>query len=91
MLKPINKHILIEPIKHESFMFTERQTYDEVGTIVAIDEGSDFLESLDYQLNIGDKVFFDSWLASKFPKEGTEEFYWLVPFESIKAYEPLPA
>ncbi len=92
MIKPINNHVLIEPIKHESFMFSERTTYDEVGVVIEADPaiGHDSNGPL-YPLEAGCKVFFDSWLASKFPKgEGSEDYWWLVPYESIKAYEPLP-
>ena len=86
MIKPINDHVLIEPVKHESFMFSERETYDEVGTVIDFDIEGKAGQS---NLSLGDKVYFDSWLASKFPKNDTE-FWWLVPFGSIKAYEPLP-
>lgn len=85
MIKPINSHVLIEPLKHDSFMFSERQTYEEIGTVI------DSPEYLQQELAPGTKVYFDSWLAAKFPKNDTE-FYWLVPYKSIKAYdsEPLP-
>lgn len=85
MIKPINDHVLIEPVKHESFMFTERTTYDEIGVVV--DVSISLIDKI--PPIIGGKVYFDSWLAAKFPKSDTE-FYWLVPYASIKAYEPLP-
>jgi len=79
MIRPINNHVQIEPCKQSTFMATDKVVYDEVGIVVA---------SSVTLLNEGDRVYFDSWMASKFPKEGsTEEFYWLVPFENIKAYE----
>ncbi len=88
MIKPINNHILIEPIKQEGFMYQERTTYDEVGVVLDVPEEFPFM--LPSKI-IGQKVYFDSWLASKFPRgEGGDEYYWLVPFESVKAYESLP-
>lgn len=69
-------------------MFSERTTYDEVG--VVLDMGEQILLE-GTAPKVGDKVFFDSWLAAKFPKGGgSDEYYWLVPYDSIKAYEPLP-
>lgn len=67
-------------------MYSERETYEEIGIVLDAPEWS--------ELKIGSKVFFDSWLAAKYPKDDSKtEFYWLVPYDSIKAYddEPLSA
>jgi hypothetical protein len=40
---------------------------------------------------VGKLVYFDSWLAKKFPVKGKPgEFVWFVKFEDVVAYEPLP-
>ncbi len=77
---PTNGHVLIEPVVHEAFMASSRETYDEIGVVVAIDPNT----PTPYE--VGDRVFFDSWLASKYPKNDTEN-YWLVKHEDVRAYE----
>lgn len=81
MIKPINEYILIEPVAHESFTISQSVTYDEIGIVIDVS----FIK--DVVIRIGDKVYFDSWMAAKFPKDVSGEFYWLVPFANIKAYE----
>ena len=89
MIKPVNGHLLIEPVKHESFVVTGRETYEEVGLVVEMpyDLSGVYCEP-------GDKVFFDSWLAAKYPKENDPEgYYWLVPWKEVRAvlpHEPIP-
>jgi len=96
MIKPVNGHLLIEPVVHDSFIATQKETYEEIGIVV--DMSPSGLEEMDtYEApNIGDKVYFDSWLAAKYPKEGsTDEYFWLVKWEDVRAIEhneeqPLP-
>lgn len=85
---PINGHIQIEPLKHESFISSQKESYEEIGIVISIASDLTTFTSLisEPKIKIGDKVFFDSWLAAKFPKND-EEFYWLVPYENIRAYE----
>lgn len=84
-LVPVNNHLLIEPIKHEGFMASQRSTYQEIGVVIAIPPK---IESI-VGVQVGDKVYFDAWLAAKYPKEGgtDEEFYWLVKWEDVRAVE----
>lgn len=82
MIKPVNGHLLIEPLVHEAFIATQKDTYEEIGTILA---GSDAILRI-LESNIGDKVYFDSWMAAKFPKNDTEH-YWLVKLDDIRAVE----
>lgn len=83
MIKPYNSHVLIDPVKHESFIHTSRQTYQEIGTIVSLDD------TIIAPFSVGDKVLFDAWLAKKYPKEGSdEEYFWLVHISNVVAYEP---
>lgn len=92
-IKPVNGHILIEPIKHESFMSTSKEIYEEVGIVVEtaerlLDQDHNLADSGKAGLYVkkGDKVYFDAWLAAKFPKNEKEDF-WLVKFEDVRAIE----
>lgn len=98
MITPVNGHLLIEPLKHESFMASQRETFEEVGTVLAIpkeymgglsmrDYGNDLaVEKIPSLVAVGTKVFFDSWLAAKYPKN-EDEYYWLVKWEDVRAIE----
>lgn len=86
---PINGHVLIEPVKHESFMASQKETYQEAGTVIDLDEdyigmhkggGKTLIER-------GDTVFFDAWLGKKYPRPNEEGFYWLIRISDIVAYE----
>lgn len=84
-LQPVNGHLLIEPIKHEAFIASQNETYQEIGIVVNTPVNlMDAFE--DERPFIGDKVYFDSWLAVKFPKNDTE-YYWLVKWEDVRAIE----
>lgn len=89
-LIPVNGHLLIEPVAHEEFMASERNTYEEVGVVICEPRDMPELAPL-----VGNKVFFDSWLAAKYPKTDgkPDEFYWLVKWEDVRAIEhvePIP-
>lgn len=91
MLKPVNNHLLIEPVKHEGFVSTDKGTYEEIGVVVNVPSptiiASDPICMPFIAAKIGDKVYFDSWLAAKFPKEKDGEFYWLVKWEDVRMVE----
>ncbi len=76
---PVNGHLLIEPVKHESFMSTQKDSYEEIGVVVAHEPDN-------HHVKTGDRVYFDSWLAARYPKNDTE-FYWLVKWEDVRAIE----
>ena len=82
MIKPINSHVIVEPVEHQSFMSTQKESYEEIGVVKDFDKE---LEPAPF--NIGDKVYFDSWLCAKYPTGDGKGFYWLVKFEDIRAYE----
>lgn len=83
MIRPVNGHVVIEPVAHESFIASHRETYEEIGIVRAIPWPPEFAEC-----EVGDKVFFDSWLAAKFPVEGnTGQFHWLVKWADVRAVE----
>lgn len=77
MIKPVNNHILIEPLKHDSFIPIDKGTYEEIGIVI---EGNE-------QVLKGDKVYFDGWLAAKYPTGKDDEFFWLVNWNDVKAVE----
>lgn len=98
-IKPVNGHLLIEPLKHEGFMASQRETFEEIGTVIDFAEelggkyeaislsstGVDVVQK-NAKVQRGEKVYFDSWLAAKYPKNDTE-FYWLVKWEDVRAIE----
>lgn len=93
-IRPINGHVLISPVKHESFMASQKETYQEIGIVKALPEGvSAYVvptaEQHNLMFRVGDKVMFDAWLGKRYPKEGsTTEYYWLIRVQDIVAYEP---
>lgn len=88
MIKPVNGHLLIEPLQHEGFMATQKETYEEIGVVIEVagDVSVPGSEGYAVQIQKGTKVYFDSWLAAKYPKND-EEFYWLVKWEDVRAIE----
>lgn len=89
-LQPVNNHLLIEPVEHKKFMASERTTYQEIGIVRAISRGINWKgdPAVEPNVSTGDKVYFDSWLAKKYPIEGSrDEFYWLVKWEDVTAVE----
>jgi co-chaperonin GroES (HSP10) len=82
MIKPLNNHVLLELVKHDSFIASQKERYEEIGLVIDIDAEQGIRDLL-----IGKKVLFSGWLAKKFPKEGTDEVYWLVDLKDLVAYE----
>jgi hypothetical protein len=102
MIKPVNGHVLIDPIKQEAFMASSREVFEEIGVVLDYDKGitgeyegngsvtiSTGVQPMRPKLQKGDKVYFDAWLAAKFPNKegGPDSFYWLVKFEDVRAIE----
>lgn len=76
---PLNNHLMIQPLETSNFMSSERTAYQEVGTVI---EGPDKYK--------GTLVYFDSWLAKKFPvKNEVDKFIWFVKEEDLVAYEKI--
>ena len=87
MITPINGHLIIEPVTHESFITTQKETYDEIGVVVSVPKVFDEI-AVEESPKVGDRVYFDSWLSARYPKgDSTDEFFWLVRFEDIRAIE----
>lgn len=83
MIKPVNGHLIIEPVVHEEFIASQNETFQEIGIVVAHDD-KDYIKA-----KVGDRVYFDSWLAAKYPKADSKngEFYWLVKWDDVRAVE----
>lgn len=68
-------------------MATQVETFQELGVVLSV-AGDVTLYTGDgiSPVKPGDKVYFDSWMAAKFPKEGTlNEFFWCVKWEDVRA------
>ena len=89
MIKPINGHVLIEPLKHESFVIGPTETFEEVGIVLDYENSDPTLSSTFSKgaLRKGAKVYFDAWLAGKYPAEEHGKYYWLVAMKDIKAID----
>lgn len=91
MIIPVNDHFLIEPLVHESFISTQKDTYEEIGTVLQVprwlQRADPAMEATEFYPNVGDKVYFDSWLAARYPKEKEGEYYWLVKWSDVRAVE----
>lgn len=88
MIKPINGHLLIEPVKHETFMASEKGTYEEIGKVIELPAtGCGSSTSAYGHISVGDSVYFDSWLAAKYPTGNGNDFFWLVPYKDIRAID----
>lgn len=85
MITPVNGHLLIEPVVYEGFMLTDKEKYEEIGVVKAVP--TDWYVSPNHVVNVGDKVYFDAWLAAKFPSDDKDKPYWLVKWEDIRAVE----
>lgn len=59
-MKPVNGHILISPIKHDAFVSSTNETYDEIGIVQAIADGVEGVP-------LGAKVYFDSFMVKRYP------------------------
>ena len=78
MIKPVNNHILIKPLTRKSFVATQRETFEEIGEVISDNHP---------EVKPGTKVYFDSWLAAKYPTGEGSEFFWLVKWDDIRAID----
>lgn len=88
MIQPVNGHLIIEPLVHESFITSSKETYDEVGIVLAVAKNLQWVEGGEVTFSpveVGQKVFFDSWLAAKYPSG--DSYFWLVKWEDVRAIE----
>jgi co-chaperonin GroES (HSP10) len=89
MIKPVNGHILIDPVKADSFISSGADTYQEIGVVLDVAPDLHFAtrENDGLPTIVGSRVYFDSWLAAKYPKDNEGNFYWLVKWEDVRALE----
>lgn len=78
-IRPINGHLIIEPRKQETFLPTERGTFQEIGVVKSRPW------YMAFRVNIGDEIYFDSWLSSKYPTGENDEEFYLVPWKDVRA------
>lgn len=84
MIQPVNQHLLIEPLKSDTFLAQQDDKYEQIGIVKRVP----FFAKLK-GVRINDRVYFDSWLAGKYRNPDGEEgdFYWFVNWKDIKAIE----
>lgn len=80
MEKLLNKYLKIEPLTHDSFIASQRDSFEEIGVVLSKDESI-------VDIPIGAKVYFDSFMAKKYPIVGTDKFQWFVHYDEIVKYE----
>lgn len=76
--KIVNNYLKIEPVARKGFVAQEKETYEEIGIVVAKDESLD--------VPVGAKVWFDSYMAKKYPTEEKGKFVWFVQFDEVVGY-----
>lgn len=82
--KVLNRYLKVEPITHEGFMASQRETYEEIGVVVAKDDSIT-------DIPLGALVFFDSYMAKKYPVKGDDmKFQWFVHYSEIVKYDVDP-
>lgn len=80
--KLLNGYLKIQPLEHKSFVASTNDSYQEVGVVLARDE------DLCSNIPIGSTVFFDSFMAKKYPDPNDEgKFQWYIHFGEIVKYE----
>ena len=76
-MKLHNSFLQISPVEHRTLLPGEPTTYNEIGTVLAKDDSIT-------DIQIGNKVRFDRFLAYKFPREGDDNSYdWFVKYSEI--------
>jgi len=88
MIQPLNRHLKIKPIAQKSLFGNGK--YEEMGEVLGVAYGIN--GKAREKIEVGDKVFFDSWRCGKYPtgeqdENGEEIFFWLVAYEDIRAIE----
>lgn len=82
-------------MEHESFIASAKGTFDEIGVVRALPPelqdvfGTNSTSTVDSlrTVDVGDKVYFDSWLAAKYPTGEGDKTFWLVNYEDIRAVQ----
>jgi len=80
--KLINGYLRIEPVEQDSFMASEKTSYEEIGRVIAVADSID--------IPVGATVFFDSFMAKKYPAKEFGKFEWYIHIDEIVKYEYEP-
>ena len=75
MIIPLKKHILVEPIHIDDFV-AGREQLMPIGVVLAMAEGVT-------EVAIGDEVYFEKFLAKKFPGQLPDTEAWFVSVEDV--------
>lgn len=83
---PINGHIEIKVITEGGIVARQNEKYEERGIVISVDPvfSSAFEQ---FPIKLGDTIYFDGWLASKYTIDDTEEFRYLVKYDDIRGIE----
>jgi len=77
----VNGYLKIELVEHTTFISTDKTSYEEVGVVLAKDEAI-------LNIPLGAKVFFDSFMAKKYPKTGEDgKFEYFIHYDEVVKYE----
>jgi hypothetical protein len=78
--KLLNKYLKIDPVKFDSFISSDKESYEAVGVVLAAADGVD--------VPIGAKVWFDSFMAKKYPVVGQDGKYeWFIHIDEVVKIE----
>lgn len=81
MITPLHGHLVVEPIIHDSFISSQKETFDEIGIVISM--ANDVFKCS--CVEVGQKVFFDSFMCSKYPNpDKPDSFVWFVPHTECK-------
>lgn len=88
MITPVNGHLLINPLKHDSFIASQKGIFEEIGIVLAIAPPTRIIitPTEGFDVKVGDRVYFDSWLIARYP-DGKGGELWLVKWEDVRAIE----
>ncbi len=77
----LNKYLKIEPVEAGGFVSSSNDSYEEIGKVIAKDESIT-------DIPIGAIVYFDSFMAKKYPIQGEVGTYqWYIHYDELVKYE----
>lgn len=79
IFQPLNGHVEIQPDEQNTIVQQRDTTFEERGVVMSVAQEVT-------KIRVGERVYFDSWLCSKFT-DSTGKIRYLVPEENIRAVE----
>jgi hypothetical protein len=77
----LNKYVKIVPLEHKQYLPSDNNSYQEIGKVVNWDKSLTGLVE-------GCLVYFDSFMAKKYPIEGDDDnFQWFIEYSEIVKIE----